>query len=276
MRVDINNVGLKIEELALTTIAFVGEDLWMTFGFFNSNAYPVLVRPQLDASARQAAMFRYQVKSIDRDILEDGKYFYNQLLDGKAALIQAVKTKPELDWVACCEDTSYLSSLNSVFYSLKSFLDVYAQLMVSLIEPSQRMTFKRANVGGETLSGGTFIKWLVHSCPSDFTNARKLSNAIAMSSRSWITEAVLKYRDRLAHNGTINGLTSMHVVLADFVMDFHDSRIKAPSMPDGTEVNTYCISLLNNLGDFVDETLKLLPNVDLNLVHRGDFSRVTP
>ena len=218
-------------------------------------------------------MFRYQVRSIGEVISRDRKLFFNQLLEERSALMQATRTQIEAPWIACYEGVGYLSSLNGTFYALKSFLDAFAQLMTKLIVPSQKMTFKRAKVAGEKLSGGTFIKWLNHSAPKRFSNAGALAKVVVTNSKEWITEAVLRYRDRLTHDGKIEGLVPMHVLLEDFVKDFADTHIQNPTMPDGVGVDVYCVGMLRKLEDFVYETVQLLPNIDQDLISRGAFSR---
>ena len=66
----------------------------------------------------------------------------------------------------------------------------------------------------------------------------------------------------------------MHVDPIDLSRNFEGEKIKNPTMPDGTEVGLYCVSLIHKLGDFIDESLKLLPNVDLRLISRGGFSSI--
>ena len=254
-------------------IQIVGKDLFATFSLFNENAYPASARVKVNASASQAAMFRYQTKSINEIIFRDRKLFFNQLLEERNALVQATRKQIGAPWIACYEGAGYLSSLNGTFYALKSFLDTFTQLMTRLIVPSQKMTFKRGKVTGEKLSGGAFIRWLNHTAPKSFSNADALAEVVVRNSKEWITEAVLRYRDRLTHDGKIEGLVPMHVLLEDFVTDFTDTHIQNPTMPDGTEVNVYCAGMLRKLEDFVYETLQLLPNIDPNLTSRGAFSK---
>lgn len=256
----------------MPTIRIVSKDLFTTCRLFNGNAYPTSVIGEVDASANQAAMFRYQVRSIGEVISRDRKLFFNLLLEERSALVQATERIMGAPWIACYEGAGYLSSLNGTFYALKSFLDAFAQLMTKLIVPSQKMTFKRATVAGKKLSGGAFIKWLNHSVPESFSNAGVLSEVVVTNSKEWVTEAVLRYRDRLTHGGKIEGLVPMHVLLEDFVKDFADTHIQNPTMPDGVGVDVYCTGMLRKLEDFVYETVQLLPDIDQDLISPGAFS----
>ena len=141
-----------------------------------------------------------------------------------------------------------------------------------IIVQLQNLTFKRATVAGQKLSGGAFIKWLNHSAPKSFPNAGALADVVVTNSKEWVTEAVLCYRDPLTHRGTIEGLVPMHVLLEDFVKDFADTRIQNPTTPDGVGVDVYCTGMLRKLEDFVYETVQLLPDIDQDLISRGAFS----
>ncbi|MCK4793900.1 MAG: hypothetical protein KAV87_59790 [Desulfobacteraceae bacterium] len=255
-------------------IQFVDENLFSAFSLFNGNAYPASVRGEVNAAANQAAMFRYQTRNVGEVIFRDRNRFFNQLLQERGSLERAARKKGEESWIAIYEGAGYLSSLNGAFYSLKSFLDAFAQLMTKLIVPSQKMTFKRATLEGEKLSGGAFVKWLNHSAPKSFSDAGALADVVMTNSREWITEAVLHYRDRLTHDGKIEGLVPMHVLVEDFVKDFLATHIQNPTMPNGIKVDVYCVSMLRRLEDFVYETVQLLPNVDQDLVSRGPFSKI--
>lgn len=123
------------------------------------------------------------------------------------------------------------------------------------------------------MSGGHLINWLRASAPNDYKENVNLSEIILRNSKTWISE-VVSYRDQLNHYGDIEGLNHMHVDLKDPLKDFKEKYIENPVMPDGTDVVLYCIGLLNKLGDFISESLKLLPNIDLKLLRRGSFSNI--
>lgn len=254
-------------------IIYVSEDRWVTYGFFNGNAYPQHIRTICEASSERAAIFRFQVKNINDIIKKDRQAFFKHLLTNKEDLMKGLKEKPELNLLIYYDGLEYLTYLHAIFNSLKSFLDVYAQLIGKLISPTQKLSFKRGIVEGNKLSGGRLINWLRASAQNDYKENKNLSEIILRNSKTWISE-VVSYRDQLNHYGDIAGLNHMHVDPKDLSKYFKEEYIENPVMPDGTEVVLYCVGLLNKLGDFIAESLKLLPNIDLKLIRRGGFSSI--
>lgn len=120
-------------------INFVSEDRWVTFGFFNENAYPQHIRTICKASSERAAIFRFQIKNINDIIKKDRQAFFKLLLTNKDNLMKNIDETPELNLIVYYDGLEYLTYLHAIFNSLKSFLDVYAQLIGKLICPTQNL-----------------------------------------------------------------------------------------------------------------------------------------
>jgi len=78
----------------------------------------------------------------------------------------------------------------------------------------------------------------------------------------------------LTHYDAIKGLTHIHIVIKDISTPFQIEDIRNPTMPDGTELNAYCLDLLCKLGDFIEESLALLPDVKREMIARNKFSAI--
>lgn len=168
--------------------------------------------------------------------------------------------------VVVFDATGYLACLDGVFYALKSFLDVYAQLIARVIDRKVSIrAFAKKKVGRSKLSGGNLIRWLRQSAPNYFPGAAKLAGVIERHSRCWIHDAV-GYRDTLTHHGRVRGLEHMRLDVDAAQISFRPEDVKEPTMLDGVEVAAYAQRLLRNLDCFIKETLAVLPGVECSML----------
>jgi hypothetical protein len=154
---------------------------------------------------------------------------------------------------------------------VKSFLDIYAQLVSKLIDPNSTISgFKEGIVDDQKMKGGGLIKWLTKSAPSTFTNASILASIIRNNSSLWVEE-VVNWRNKLIHHGQIPNMRPMMVLLQCEPHKVEDHQVILPQMPNTKDVATYCNETRNNLFRFIRETLVLLPDINFDLV---DFSTI--
>jgi hypothetical protein len=252
-------------------ITFTDDHHAAALGIFNPGAYPKDVEKDVPKAAALAAMFRYSVENMLRVVSEDKERLITTVLGQYGGLIKATGNAPEFNPRVSLSRTEYLVSLYTVLHTLKSFLDVYDQLLAHLILPGQkRHSFGKGPIDGKKLSGGSLIKWLRGSVSSETTYASNLSDVIFAHSTDWITEAV-DYRDALGHKGDLRGFVAAHVTFKGISEASKVESVEKPTMPHGEPVDEYCARLLSKLGEFIEETLALLPNVDHALICRDNW-----
>lgn len=178
-------------------------------------------------------------------------------------LTELVMSNPGQPFIAQADGIAYTSALYSVLNTTKSFLDVYAMLMGKLISKNVSWSFKRGKVGQDEISGGAIINWLIRSAPKDFKNSRQLADVIHRHSKAWIT-SVVGYRDTTSHYSEIKGFRHLHVPLLPNRPCFREEFVREPTMPDETPLRQYGAYLQTRLLNILQETLPLLPNIDLN------------
>ena len=170
--------------------------------------------------------------------------------------------------VACSDGLEYTTAFHALLYSLKAFLDVYAFLACMLINPNTSPTsFGKRRVGGETLAGAKLAKWIENCSPASFRGKTAFRDLVISNSRNWISEAVC-YRDTLAHRREIEGMSPMLVSLTPSDPPFKTEGIALPILPNGKRLDEYSIHLLAQLGNFIDQTLFLLPGINTKLPER--------
>lgn len=255
-------------------IEFTSKEKYATFGIFNKNAYPPQLSSIVEACSSRTAMFLFHITTINREISAVKRMFLNKSTEvftkpWANGFIKA-KVNLDVDFIVIYDGIEYLSAFNSTLHSLKSLLDIYANLIAKLILPSASLKFSKSKYKDQVISGGSIVKWLKTSVPSSFQNGAALSGIIIHHSIDWITEAV-KYRDRLSHYGDIKGMQHMQVLLKRQYPPFNPSDIMPPMMPDGRLVTDYCLEMVNKLNTFMKDSLKLLPNINLKLLDFAGF-----
>ena len=256
------------------TITYVGNDRGFAQAYLNVNAFPEAAHASVHAAASRFAMFHYQLKLLHVFLDESKERFVQHIREPKFELANLLSGDTRDRFVAKFDGIEVLTALNGLFYVLKSFFDVYAQLLCSLIAPHQSMSFKRRNIGTTNLSGGTFIRWLRTSCPASFANREGLASFIESESRQWITEAVA-HRDTLGHYSDIEDVHALQVPLNRLAHPddpmYEPASLQSPRMPSGELVEIYALGTGDKLRQFVISTLGMFPELKHHLLRFPAF-----
>lgn len=230
-------------------------------GLFNPGAYPQFpegIRETAISCSERLSLVVYHVRAIGPQIDNDVGYFTSEV----NRQLRTVTIPDDMLLIVCYRSPAYLASLHGVLYSLKSFLDLMANLWVRLIS-------ERAKIRGfdekDGLAGGKLIRWLRSTAPPTFQNRIQLASIIEENSQEWITEAV-SYRNTLVHKGEIDGLRHLVVMARKGQWPYSREDVCIPKMPDGKPVGDYCKVLLKNTIDFVKDGLALVPNIDIQKI----------
>ena len=175
------------------------------------------------------------------------------------------KRKDDLRFTAYSDGLRYIAGLYGFVNAVKSFLDVYANLMGKLISPSSNWSFKRGNIEGKSLAGGKIIKWLDNCSPKNFPRAVDLARTTRLHSENWMTSLV-SYRDDLSHYRDPIGFVHMHVPLRKEAPWFRENEISGPYMPNGETVEEYCSATVTRLSNYIRETVVMLPLINSKLI----------
>ena len=260
-------------------VTYVGNFRAFSQHYFNANAFPDELYEAVRASSSRFAIFHYQIKLIHEQIIKDKPNFIYHIVEPKMKLEDVLKRDTPHRFVAKYDGLELMANLHGLFYFLKSFLDVYASLLIRLVSGTQILMFNRGTVEGRKIAGGRLINWLKRSAPNDFPNAEALANLLQRESESWITAAVT-HRDTLGHYSDIEDIHSLQVhllrVKASGDPMFLESDIEPPRMPDGTEVNEYADFLGAQVRNLVKETLALFPDLDHAKLNYPDFDISEP
>jgi len=246
-------------------VLLLGPENWEASHVFNTNAFPKHVADLVISCMDCLSMFTFSISQVEPNIKRDRKGFLRGLRTNKA--FDGVTPDPNKPIVIVYHNAMFLVALHLVLYSMKSFLDVYAQLVSKLIVPNATVFgFNEANVDGKKIKGGRLVNWLIESAPNTYTNASSLASAIKDNVSSWIEEAI-NWRDKLIHHGEIPNLHPMRVFPQCEPHNVKTNDILLPQMPNGRDVITYCEETRKNLHQFIRETFKLLPDIDFSLVN---------
>lgn len=251
-------------------IFLIGPENWEASHVFNPNAFPVPVRNLVFSCMDCLSMFIFSVNQVEPNIERDRKQFLSKLRKNKA--FYGFTPDPDKPCVVVYHNAKFLVALHLVLYSVKSFLDVYAQLVSKLIVSNSTIFgFNKGTVDGKQIEGGRLITWLTKSTPDTYTNASTLAHVIREHVFSWVKEAVNR-RDKLIHHGEIPNLCPMMVPLYCEPHRVKANHVILPQMPNGVDVVTYCRETRNNLFQFIRETLVLLPDIDFSLVSLDEIN----
>ena len=246
-------------------VCLLGPESWEASHVFNSNAFPEHVADLVILCMDSLSIFTFSIRQVEPYIERDRRGFMGALGTNKA--FDGFTPDPKKPVVIVYHNALFLVALHLVLYSMKSFLDVYAQLVSRLIVPNATVFgFNAANVDGRRIKGGRLINWLTESAPNTYTNASALASAIKDNVSSWIEEAI-NWRDKLIHHGEIPNLHPMRVFPQCELHNVKTNAILLPQMPNGINVITYCEETRKNLYQFIRETFILLPDIDFNLVN---------
>jgi hypothetical protein len=242
-------------------LIFVSNELrWSAFSLFNANTFPSSLATLVDTCGVKFALIDFHTKLTRRQEDEDVQKFLDALSSQGSGLIDGVKHRSDLTHVAYYHSIELISSFSNTLYAMKAFLDVFAQLLVRLIEPEQRnMTFKRATIEGHKCSGGRLINWLNGRNATEHPYARPIAECVLENSSRWITESV-HYRDQLSHY-TLAGLVEMQTPLQTTDPVYSQNSINRPTLPNGLSVGNYCEACEENTRMFASRTLDLIPKL---------------
>jgi tetrahydromethanopterin S-methyltransferase subunit B len=130
-----------------TKIVIVGEERWSSFAVFNGNAFPCGLEELVDSCSTRAAILLIHLEEVRSEIERDRLRFVNSLENQRNDLTTAVTSRPDLRPVGYYDGLGYIAALYGFLIGIKSFLDLYAQLMAKVALPSASMTFKRTKIG---------------------------------------------------------------------------------------------------------------------------------
>ena len=256
-------------------VTYVSNDRSFAQSYLNVNAFPSYVRKEVISSVSRFAIFHNQIKLLKYQLEEDRILFDQFINDPKMELASALMKKAKEDYyVAKFDGIEFLTYIQNLFYSLKSFLDVYTLLLARLIRPDQTNSFKRKNVDGQLVSGGAFIRWLRKSAPKSYNNASMLADFVLKESKEWITEAV-DHRDIISHYSDIDDINCLCVELnkleSPMAPIYDPMKVSDPVMPDGASVLDYAQLLGGRLRNYVIGTLSMFDDIKHELLNYPDF-----
>lgn len=251
-----------------TSVIFVDDDAYEAMHIFNANAFADGLKKEVNACVTRVTIFRHNARSVRTQVSNDLKNFEEKLNSQIGELTQSAINNPELSIVCHYDNTKYIADICSTLVFLKSFLDVYSRLVVKSLDPNVSVMFNKGKVDedGESIAGGKLINWLRNSVsPSQ----DELSDIILKHSKGWINTAV-RYRDTVVHYGDISELRRTRVPLLPESPVFSAENIEPPTMPHGEHVSDYVRDLASKLHEFLEETVPLVANVNLELI---DFQK---
>ena len=246
-------------------IFLVGPENWEASNVFNPNAFPEYARGIVFSCIDCLSMLIFSANQVGPNIESDRVEFLKGLQTNKA--FEGFTPDTNKPIVIVYHNAKFLAAFHLVLYSIKSFLDVYTQLVTKLIDPNAGIFgFNEGNVNGTKIKGGRLINWLIKSAPNTYTNSTVLALTIQENVSSWIEEAV-NWRDNLIHHGELPNLRPMMVLPQYELHKIKLNDIFPPQTPDGGDVITYCEKTKKNMYRFIIETFKLLPGIDFSLVN---------
>lgn len=250
-------------------IIFVDNYTFEATHIFNANAFGDALKEDVGACITRMVIFRHSVREVCAQVSKDFEIFEEILDKNIEDLANGAMKKPDITFVCYYDNTHYITAICSSLIYLKSFLDMYSKLIVKSIYPDQTVLFSKARVDEENkqIAGGKLIKWLRKSAPAQYM---ELSEVILEHSKDWINLAI-RYRDTLIHYGDLRELHWMRVPLRPENPPFSANEIEPPKMPHGDDVRGYVQELSKKLHKFLEETIPLIPNVNMELVNFREF-----
>jgi hypothetical protein len=232
----------------------------------NTNAFHDSDNTILSAAKARLAIFLYNSNRIVSCVNTDIETLFERTSDPRTPIDELSEPLVRQGAVAIYDGVSYQVALHGLLYALKSFLDVFSFFVAKYLKPDAKaISFGKGRVGGNKISGGSFINWLLNTKFDNFPSRDALADLLECHSRKWIDQAI-SYRDDLTHRTSIRGFIDMHVVLDHKRPYIKRENIDQPSMPDGTNLTQYSKFLVDSLMEFIVEVLEILPKVDRKLI----------
>lgn len=246
-----------------------GELRWRAHAFFSPNAYPAELRSRVDACGTRLFVVFCHAEAITRAVDTDRERFIRALDTQEqrepGSLRRLVTKHP--DSIAHYEGELFLASLHGLFAGVKSFLDIYAQLMAGLVGTDARPAFRRAKVREDEIAGGRFINWLRNSAPAEFTASAAHADILEEHSRAWITK-IVSLRDRLLHGGDLRELEHLRVALDSRETPYTVHDVRPPTLWNKSLVEVSG-AVVHNIEELCRTTVQLFPNVDRSVLSLG-------
>jgi hypothetical protein len=227
---------------------------------FAPSAFSEELEPVGRACGRRLALVWTNAERLRRELDRDIERFHLQIQKTGVSRPETTVAAAHLAPIVQFDGLEGLDALHGFLAAVKTFLDVYAILMARLIASNSPRSFGKKTINGQQLSGGTIIYWLRRQgAAPTYEHRLDLAECIEMHSRDWITKAV-GYRDQATHGLEIAGWLSLRVRHAESA---DQASFQQVEMPDGQPVMKYAEQVQSLLGAFVQQTLPLLPNVDI-------------
>jgi hypothetical protein len=247
-------------------IRFVGEARWSSFDLFNANAYPEKLHGLAETCGLRLALAVQQAGLVRQQQEDDLHHFMARLKEVE----EAVKQNTSMTFVAEYDSIELYSSIFNVLSTVKAYLDVYAQLICRLIDPTPtHMTFQRKKSNGGDLSGGRLINWLRNRRRDKEVLTNQLADILEGHSTRWVTNAV-HLRDELNHYAAEGEFVPMHTLLQHTDPVYTRETIRYAALSTGEPIADYCPRCVKNLNDLTKVTLRLLPNVGRSFLKLND------
>lgn len=249
----------KMEEKTIYIKFLDKESEWTNFRYFNSNAYPENVRYLVNSCWRRFSLILEYYKNMCSKKRQDT----NKLLKFINYEITKIKfPNKDIFYEISFESIGYLSNLYMILFMIKSFLDIWTKVCVTLIDPKAKIRgFHRAKIDNENITGGKFIHWLERNVPQT-KNIESLTKLVYDNVRTWINDTV-KYRDQILHHGEVKNIRPIRAVIKEKPKnEYLEKDLIQASMPDSTSVLEYCRDVIIKLNNFIIESIKLMPNVN--------------
>ena len=228
----------------------------------NPNAFPEDIEKEVRAAVTKLSLFLTAKTDLMRSLEYAREDMYKHLNRNWAPYKQASATRKDAEVVAYSDGLVYMSNFNMFLYELKSFLDIFSPILCRLVSNSTSSVhgFNKGNVDGRKISGGKLINWVRNLADNSFENKNDLSEILLENSTNWINEAV-KYRDDLAHYKGFQDLRHMRISITNGPTALAQENILDPVMPNGKGLVEYSNETCEKMGTFIEEVLKIVPNV---------------
>lgn len=248
----------------LIPVIIVGPESWKSFGILNPNAFSSDLKPDVMACADKLALISYSIQIIQKEIDRDVNKFIKELNYGDA--FKDFIPDLQKPTIVIYHNMSFQAGLQSFFIATKSMLDIYARIISKAIKPGSRLFgFNKAKVGGKKVVGGSLLNFINQNAPKSYADKEKLIGILSSHIDNWISD-VVKFRDKIVHEGQLTDLMKMCVPLSKKPQTIIKDEITLPTIRDKGNVLEYCQLIQKNINRMLKETLVLLPNVNTKLI----------
>lgn len=180
-------------------IRFLGDEIGELFKILNANAFPDALEQDVHACADKLGLMFYSFRLIEEEINKDLNRFIRELHFSYAWNVFVFDPEKHKDIMLTYHSMKFQAGLQSFFISMKSMLDMYAQIISKLIKPdSSLFGFNKGGFKGKRLVGGTLLNWIERTAPTPYLNREQIITLLVNHIKRWIAKAV-GYRDQIVH-----------------------------------------------------------------------------